>query len=138
MCVSVECVQVLFQSLNLAAAHGKRFRKHFRPGHPPFIPRPDVRVARSIREVKCAYVLQCILFNACSLKKIDPAFHLEHTDKVCQKSLSPKLKKFLSHCCHQRHYFFEVKKCGENSRQICAPTCIRVPVETFHKIKKNP
>ena len=38
-------------------AHGKRFRKHFRPGHPPFIPRPDVRVARSIREVKCAYVL---------------------------------------------------------------------------------
>ena len=39
----------------------------------------------------------CELWSA--LKKI-----VEHSDKVSMKSLTSKLKEFLSHCCHQRHY----------------------------------
>ena len=46
-------------------AHGKRFSKHFRPGHPPFTPRPDGRVAQSLREVKCAYVATIYSTHAC-------------------------------------------------------------------------
>ena len=71
-----------------------------------------------------------------SLRKVDPAFCLDHTDKVSTKSLTPKMNGFISHCCCQRYYFFEVKKCGESACQICAP--IQMPSEEFSKIKRFP
>ena len=71
-----------------------------------------------------------------TLKKIDPSFTIEHSDKVSVKSLTPKLKEFLSHCCNQRHYFFEIKKCGESTCQICSP--VRMPAEEFAKLKRFP
>ena len=71
-----------------------------------------------------------------ALKRIDPEFHLGHTDKASAKNLTPKLKAFISHCCCQRHYFFEIKKCGVFACQICKST--RMPSEEFGKIKRFP
>ena len=55
------------------------------------------------------------------LEKIDPEFKLSHTEKVSHKTITPQLRKFISHCCSQRHYFFEIKKCGEAACEICTP-----------------
>ena len=46
------------------------------------------------------------------LNQRDPDFNLSYTDKISVKVLTPNFKKFLNHCCCQRHYFFEVRKCG--------------------------
>ena len=53
------------------------------------------------------------------LNRIDPDFNLSYTDKICVKVLTPNLKKFLTHCCRQCHYFFEVRKCGNAECGIC-------------------
>ena len=68
---------------------------------------------------------------------LDPEFDLLQSDKVSiQESLSPVLKDFISHCCRQRHYFFEVKKCGKDDCSLCLP--VRLPKEEFEKIKPFP
>lgn len=51
-------------------------------------------------------------------------------------NLSHQNSKFLSHCCHQRHYFFEIKKCSESTRPICTP--VYTPAEELVKIKMFP
>lgn len=46
------------------------------------------------------------------------------------------LQQFLSHCCRERHYFFEVKKCGSADFTICKP--VRLNPEVFQEIKNFP
>ena len=48
----------------------------------------------------------------------------------------PSIATFLDHCTRQHHYFFEIKKCGENSCGVCKQ--IRLPREVFEKIKPFP
>ena len=48
----------------------------------------------------------------------------------------PSIEQFLEHCTHQRHYFFEVKKCGQGQCGVCKP--IRLPREVFEQIKMFP
>ena len=67
------------------------------------------------------------------LKQIDPRFDLQHYDKVSERLFTPGL---ISHCCHHRHYFFEIKKCGKGDCTICSPGCM--PKEEFEKIKPFP
>ena len=71
-----------------------------------------------------------------SLVLLDSEFSLNHTDKVSAKVLTQGLKTFMSHCCRERHYFFEIKKCGEENFQICHP--VRSSPEEFAKFKPFP
>lgn len=71
-----------------------------------------------------------------SLKRIDDDFLIGHTEKVSLKTITLKLKAFMSHCCCQRHYFFEIRKCGEPTRELCTP--IRMPLDKFAQIKRFP
>lgn len=48
----------------------------------------------------------------------------------------PSIAQFLEHCTRQRHYFFEIRKCGEDTCGICEP--IRLPREVFEQIKPFP
>ncbi|UZO25596.1 uncharacterized protein OCT59_017861 [Rhizophagus irregularis] len=32
-----------------------------------------------------------------------------------------KFNEFYDHCCQKRHYFFEIKKCGNEFCEICQP-----------------
>ena len=48
----------------------------------------------------------------------------------------PMLQQFLSHCCQERHYFFEVKKCGSADCTICKP--VRLNSEVVQEIKNFP
>ena len=41
----------------------------------------------------------------------------------------PDLTRFIEHCCVQRHYLFEVKKCGSTTCTTCNPP--RLPQEVF-------
>ena len=50
--------------------------------------------------------------------------------------LKPDLVTFLDHCCRQRQYFFEIRKCGENDCSICTPVCL--PEDVFHDLKPLP
>ena len=63
-------------------------------------------------------------------------FNLQTSDKVSQKSLTPALKEFISHCCRERHYCFEIKKCGETECTICL--LVRLSTEEFMKVKPLP
>ena len=67
---------------------------------------------------------------------LDSEFSLEHAEKVSAKLLTQGLNTFMSHCCRERHYFFEIKKCGEEDCQICFP--VRSSPEEFAKIKEFP
>ena len=44
----------------------------------------------------------------------------------------PSFERFLSHCCHIRHYTFSIKKCGDGSCTICRPP--RLPAEVFRDV----
>ena len=46
------------------------------------------------------------------------------------------LKAFYEHCCRSRHYFFSIKKCGEEQCEICEPP--RMPKEECKKLKHLP
>ena len=59
----------------------------------------------------------------------------EMKGKSCLQKL-PSLARFISHCCREHHYFFEIKKCGITSCDIC--TAIRLPIEVFQQIKAFP
>ena len=97
-CISVEYTKVLFQSLNLAAMF-VRMAQHFRPGQPPFIPRPEHWYARSITQsILCVMI---ILSNACSFKfHLSPGFY----SRVCIQLLGLNLLFSLAKC-HYHHLF---------------------------------
>ena len=42
----------------------------------------------------------------------------------------------MKHCCHQRHYFFEIKKCGDEDCNICLPP--RLPFDKFLQLDHLP
>ena len=42
----------------------------------------------------------------------------------------------MKHCCHQRHYFFEIKKCGDEDCNICLPP--RLPYDKFLQLDHLP
>ena len=46
------------------------------------------------------------------------------------------LSQFFSHCCQERHYYFEIKKCGKAYCRICKP--IRLDSSIFQKIHQFP
>jgi len=71
-----------------------------------------------------------------TLKEIDPEFSLSYTDKIQRKKLPSLLQTFLKHCCHERHYCFDIKKCGDTSCTICKPPCL--PVEKFALLNHLP
>ena len=52
---------------------------------------------------------------------------------ISVKVLTPNVKKFLAHSCRQDHYFFEVRKCGNEECGICGT--VRLSIEEFSKIK---
>lgn len=69
------------------------------------------------------------------LKEIDGEFELGHSDKIPRRKVTQGLEAFLKHCCRERHYFFEIKKCGKNDCSICKPP--RLPPETFTKLHRS-
>ena len=66
------------------------------------------------------------------LKEIDPEFDLCPTDKIPRKKVTQNLQAFLKHCCRERHYFFDIKKCGNAACTICKPP--RLPSDLFSKL----
>ena len=62
------------------------------------------------------------------LKEIDPAFSLSPDEKITHQKLTPL--SFMKHCCHERHYFFDIKKCGDEDCNICLPP--RLHLISFH------
>ena len=70
------------------------------------------------------------------LSVIDPDFKITHDASVSAKDLTPRLVEMFHHCCRERHYFFEVKKCGEAQCSICRPA--RLPPEVFVKLHHMP
>ena len=44
--------------------------------------------------------------------------------------------KFHIHCCRERHYYFEVKKCGAEDCRFCTPP--RLFPETFNELHSLP
>ena len=50
--------------------------------------------------------------------------------------LKPELVKWIEHCCLQRHYFFEIKKCGISTCTICKPP--RLPQEVCNQLHSLP
>lgn len=51
-------------------------------------------------------------------------------------STHPVFKQFYDHCCRSRHYFFEIKKCGQPTCQFCLP--INLPQEVFSRLQPFP
>ena len=70
------------------------------------------------------------------LNEIDPAFTLSPNDKITHQKLTPNILSFIKHCCHQRHYFFEIKKCGDEDCNICLPP--RLPSDKFLQLDHLP
>ena len=70
------------------------------------------------------------------LKEIDPEFDLSPTDKIPRKKVTQNLQAFLKHCCRERHYFFDIKKCGNAACTICKPP--RLPPDLFSKLQHFP
>lgn len=68
-----------------------------------------------------------------SLLRIDPEFHLHYSDKISPKVITPRLEQLFLHCCRQRHYFFEIKKCGNEKCSICET--VKLSADEFTKLK---
>ena len=60
-----------------------------------------------------------------SLSAIDEEFQLRHNEKMNAKSVTPGVVEFLSHCCRERHYFFDILKCGCQECAICSTPTLR-------------
>ena len=50
-----------------------------------------------------------------ALLAVDNEFKLAHSDKVSAKDMTSPFSQFFTHCCQQRHYFFDILKCGDIS-----------------------
>lgn len=70
------------------------------------------------------------------LKEINEEFELGHSDKIPRRKVKVGLEAFLKHCCRERHYFFEIKKCGKNACSIYKLP--RLPPDTFTKLQHFP
>ena len=70
------------------------------------------------------------------LKEMDPEYDLSPTDKLPRKKVTENLQAFLKHCCRERHYFFDIKKCGDAACTICKPP--RLPSDVFSKLEHFP
>ena len=46
------------------------------------------------------------------------------------------LSEFIAHCCRQRHYFFDILKCGKTECSLCKPP--RLPQSEFQKLDHLP
>ena len=55
-----------------------------------------------------------------SLSAIDQEFQLCHNKKMNAKNVTPGVAEFISHCCCERHYFFNILKCGRQECAICS------------------
>ena len=71
-----------------------------------------------------------------SILSIDQEFSLSKEDKVSAKDLPLNLTNFISHCCKQRHYFFDILKCGKDDCEVCLPP--RLPTDVFRKLNHLP
>lgn len=71
-----------------------------------------------------------------ALLSLDSTFQLKHSSKVCAKDLTPSLVEFFTHCCRERHYFFDILKCGEQDCTTCKPP--RLPLPEFSKLGHLP
>ena len=54
---------------------------------------------------------------------------LKTKSAVTENALSSQ---FFSHCCQERHYYFEIKKCGKAECHICKP--VRLDSSFFQTI----
>ena len=72
----------------------------------------------------------------CHFKAIDDTVTFDEKWVKSVLLKHPQLQKFVEHCCHQRHYFFCITKCGKISCEICKPP--RLPVDVFQVIKFLP
>lgn len=70
------------------------------------------------------------------LVDIDPEFSLSSDDKITRKNLTSRLQSFMKHCCCERHYFFDIKKCGDSECSICKPP--RLASDVFLKLNHFP
>ena len=71
-----------------------------------------------------------------ALLSIDAHFPLAHSSKCSAKDLTSQLSKFVAHCCRERHYFFDVLKCGASECEVCNPP--RLPVSVFMSLRPLP
>ena len=71
-----------------------------------------------------------------SLFVIDKEFQVRHNKKINAKNLSHGVAEFLSHCCRERHYFFDILKCRKSQCSICSPP--RLPVTNFANLGHLP
>ncbi|KAL5496676.1 hypothetical protein EMCRGX_G013014 [Ephydatia muelleri] len=71
-----------------------------------------------------------------SIFSIDQEFPYSQSDKLSGKDLTSQLVEFMSHCCKQRHYYFDILKCGERKCKICLPT--RLPADVFKGLDHLP
>ena len=84
------------------------------------------------------------MFNSASDQELeDFVGALVHFDESLTTSIKkadvgkyPQLKRFLEHCCKERHYFFDILKCGSSECEICKPP--RLSTEEFQKLKHLP
>ena len=67
-----------------------------------------------------------------TVTEIEPL--VDPKEKIAKQSLSskPSLSGFLEHFCRQRHYFFEIRKCGSTSCATCKP--VRLPEDSFSRL----
>ena len=65
-------------------------------------------------------------------------FHatLDVSIKKGQVDQYTRLQAFIQHCCHQRHYFFDILKCGKSDYDICRP--VRLPAAVFQQLNHLP
>ena len=68
-----------------------------------------------------------------ALLSIDTHFSLAHSSKCSAKDLTSQLSEFMTHCCRERHYFFDVLKCGASECQVCDPP--RLPESVFTSLR---
>lgn len=71
-----------------------------------------------------------------ALLSIDAHFPLAHSSKCSAKDLISQLSKFVAHCCRERHYFFDVLKCGASECEVCNQP--RLPVSVFMSLRHLP
>lgn len=71
-----------------------------------------------------------------ALLSIDTHFSLAHSIKCSAKDLTSRLSEFMTHCCRERHYFFDVLKCGASECQVCNPP--KLPESVFTSLRHLP
>jgi hypothetical protein len=76
------------------------------------------------------------LWNGLSSISSNPVPSPELLRRKSDLKKAPSISSFFEHCTRQRHYFFEIRKCGDEACGICKP--LRLPRDVFEKIKPFP